>query len=65
MKDIKKAGTKNHRFGESNEKTDSKTHREALDKLLEGSVNEKLTLMKEKYYLDQAESERENIKSKW
>ena len=58
----KKAGTKNH-VENLMKKTDSKTHREALDKLLEGSVNEKLTADERKVLFRLAESERENIKS--
>lgn len=57
-----KEKTKNH-VQNLMKKTGSKTHREALDKLLEGSVNEKLTADERKVLFRLAEVERENIKA--
>ena len=61
-KGYEEAGTKNH-VQNLMKKTDSKTHREALDKLLEGSVNEKLTADERKILFRLTEVERANIKA--
>ena len=57
-----KEKTKNH-VQNLMKKTGSKTYREALDKLLEGSVNEKLTADERKVLFRLAEVERKNIKA--
>lgn len=55
------AGTKNH-MKDFMKKTGTTTHREALDKLLEGSVNEKLTGNERKLVNRLADVHRKNIK---